>query len=152
MKYSFNICFYLYVSSFQKVDKMTQQVNVVQPQNDSNAQVSDSNRFLACEEIVEELVEQGLPRSFTPETFISKISKAYNVSYQEARTCLKLALKQLEANSPQDSQKPQEKLYAQSGYFYPQGYTQNPTSSKMNDGMDSLSSLGSYNRLMFGIR
>ena len=130
---------------------MSQQINAIQTQNDNNALGSDSNRFSTCEEIVDELVEQGLPSSFVPETFISKISKTYNISYQEARTCLKLAMKQLEANSESSQTKPQEKLYAQSGYFYPQGYNQNSISSK-KDGMDSLSSLSNYNRLMFGLR
>lgn len=130
---------------------MTQQVIQIQAQNDSNAQVCDSNRFLACEEIVDELVEQGLPSSFVPENFISKISKTYSISYQEARTCLKLALKQLEAQDKQKEEAPKEQLYAQSGYFYPQGYTKT-TATKPKDGMDSLSSLGNYNRLMFGLR
>ena len=130
---------------------MTQQLQAIQAQNDSNAQVSDSNRFSTCEEIVDELVEQGLPSSFVPDNFISKISKTYNISYQEAKTCLKLAMKQLEASKIEE-EKPQDKLYAQSGYFYPSGYSQpNKTTSK-KDGMDSLSSLGSYNRLMFGLR
>lgn len=130
---------------------MSQQINAVQWQNENNAQVDGSNRFLACEEIVGELVEQGLPSSFIPDNFISKISKTYNVSFQEARTCLKLAIKQLEANDVQVEQKQEEKLYAQSGYFYPQSYSQNSVNSK-KDGMDSLSSLSSYNRLMFGLR
>lgn len=131
---------------------MSQQINAVQWQNENNAQVDGSNRFLACEEIVDELVEQGLPSSFIPDNFISKISKTYNVSFQEARTCLKLAIKQLEANDVQVEQKQEEKLYAQSGYFYPQGYSETSYTSKPKDGMDSLSSLSNYNRLMFGLR
>lgn len=131
---------------------MSQQVNAIQVQNDSNAQVDGSNRFLACEEIVDELVEQGLPTSFVPDNFISKISKTYNISFQEARTCLKLAIKQIEASDVQVERKQEEKLYAQSGYFYPQSYSQNLSMTKPKDGMDSLSSLGSYNRLMFGLR
>ncbi|MBQ4645870.1 MAG: hypothetical protein IJB79_00830 [Candidatus Gastranaerophilales bacterium] len=131
---------------------MTQHINAIQNQNDNNAQVSDSNRFLACEEIVDELVEQGLPSSFVPENFISKISKTYGISFQEAKTCLKLAVKQLEANGTQEQATQGEQLYAQSGYFYPQGYSQANSMTKPKDGMDSLSSLGSYNRLMFGLR
>ena len=131
---------------------MTQQVHIIQNQNDANSQVSEQNRFLACEEIVDELIEQGLPSSYVPDNFISKISKTYNISFQEARTCLKLAIKQLEANNNEDTSKQTEKLYAQSGYFYPQGYTQDSHFSKPKDGMDSLSSLGSYNKLMFGLR
>ena len=132
---------------------MTAQVGNIYKYEDANAQGSDLNRFLACEEIVEELVEQGLPSSYVPENFISRISKTYGISYQEARTCLKLALKQLEADKTTVAEeKPQEQLYAQSGYFYPQGYTQNKNTTRPKDGMDSLSSLGSYNKLMFGLR
>ena len=132
---------------------MSEQVKILQTQKETNAQSTEQNRFLACEEIVDELIEQGLPSSFVPENFITKISKTYNVSLQEARTCLKLAIKQLEADKVPNQDLSKEKLYAQSGYFYPQGYSQNNVfSTKPKDGMDSLSSLGSYNRLMFGIR
>ena len=55
--------------------KMSQQVNAIQLQSDKNTQVDSSNRFSVCEQIVDELVEQGLPSSFVPERFISKISK-----------------------------------------------------------------------------
>ena len=65
---------------------------------------------------------------------------------------MKLAIKQLEADKVSNQEPQKEKLYAQSGYFYPQGYSQVSAFSKPKDGMDSLSSLGSYNRLMFGIR
>ena len=131
---------------------MTQQINSIQNKSETNSQNSELNRFLACEEIVEELVEQGLPAVYSPELFITGISRDYGISYQEARTCLKMAIKQIEAeNNKISEEKSQEKLYAQSGYFYPQGYTKT-NSTKPKDGMDSLSSLGSYNRLMFGIR
>ena len=136
---------------------MTQQVNntVIQKKNENNAQVSDCNRFLACEEIVEELVERGLPTSYVPVNYISKVSQQYGISYQEAKTCLRMAVKQLEANQAQNNQKtkkPQEQLYGQCGYYYPQGYTKSENTTRPDDGMDSLSSLGSYNRLMFGIK
>lgn len=131
---------------------MAQHINSIQKQNEANLQNSDANRFLACEEIVEDLVEQGLPKTFVPENFISKISKTYGISFQEAKTCLKLAVKQLEANNSQEHASQGEQLYAQSGYFYPSGYSQKTSMTKPKDGMDSLSSLGSYNRLMFGLR
>ena len=132
---------------------MTQQVYSLQNQKENNSQINEQNRFLACEEIVEELIEQGLPKTFSPDGFITKISKTYGISFQEAKTCLKLAIKQLEAQKAQVATSPvQEELYAQSGYFYPQGYNQNNATKKQKDGMDSLSSLGSYNRLMFGLR
>ena len=131
---------------------MAKQVRVIQTQNEALVQNNDSNRFLACEEIVDELVEKGLPSSFVPENFIGKIAENYGISYQEAKTCLKLATKQLELDKSQQNQKPEEKLYAQSGYFYPSGYSEKNSIQKPKDGMDSLSSLGSYNRLMFGLR
>ena len=138
---------------FKKVDKMTQQVNAtVQKQSDINAQNGDLNRFLACEEIVDELVEQGLPSSFVPQNFISRISQTYGISYQEARTCLRMAVKQIEADNKQEETRQEETLYAQSGYFYPSSYSESSSITKPKDGMDSLSSLGSYNRLMFGLR
>ena len=120
---------------------------------DNNLQTQETNRFAICEDVVDTLVEQGLPSSFNPDNFISRIANAYNLTTQEARTCLKLAIKQIELSEvKENSDKKEEKLYAQSGYFYPSGYSQpNKTTSK-KDGMDSLSSLGSYNRLMFGLR
>ena len=126
------------------------QVQNITKYDETNVQLSESNRFSACEEIVEQLVEQGLPKTFSPVNFINKIAKIYNISSQEARTCLKLAIKQLEASQNMKSEQEEEKLCAQSGYFYPTGYT--TAASSKTDGMDSLSSLGNYNKLMFGLR
>ena len=131
---------------------MGKQIRVFQTQTENNAQINEQNRFQDCEAIVDELIEKGLPSSFVPENFISKIAENYGISYQEAKTCLKLATRQLELDKSQEYQKPQEKLYAQSGYFYPQGYSDIQKTSKHKDGMESLSSLSSYNRLMFGLR
>ena len=130
---------------------MATQVNKIYSYEENIVAQGEQNRFLACEEIIEELVEQGLPSSFVPDNFISKISKTYGISFQEAKTCLKLATKQLEANNKIENEQPKEELYAQSGYFYPQINTQKNSTHK-RDGMDSLSSLGSYNKLMFGLR
>lgn len=127
------------------------QVFGITKHEEANVQNTESNRFLDCEEIVDSLVEQGLPKAFSPDNYISKIAKVYGITSQEARTCLKLAIKQLEADSKTDVKK-EEKLYAQSGYFYPGSESQKSSISKPRDGMDSLSSLGSYNRLMFGLR
>lgn len=127
------------------------QINRVQVNNENELQASEQNRFEVCEEIVSALVEQNLPSTFNPDTFISKISNTYNVTAQEAKTCLKLAIKKLEG-AEEKPQKQEELRYAQCGYFYP---TRNETTNKAlkhNDGMDSLSSLGAYNRLMFGIK
>ncbi len=128
------------------------QVNRVQVNNENELQTNEQNRFQVCEEVVSALVKQKLPSTFDPETFISKISNAYNISTQEAKTCLKLAIKQLE--EPEENSQKQENLrYAQCEYYYPSRNTDSQTQlKKHNDGMDSLSSLGAYNKLMFGIR
>lgn len=129
---------------------MTTQVGNIYKYEDSNAQNSELNRFLACEEIVEELVEQGLPSSFVPGVFISNVAKMYGISFQEAKTCVRLAMKQSDVNKQTEVENmPQEEMNGNSNYFYLSGYTQNPTGRK--DGMDSLSSLGAYNKLMSGI-
>lgn len=126
------------------------QVQNITKYDETSIQSNESNRFSTCEEIVEQLVEQGLPKTFSPVNFINKIAKAYNINSQEARTCLKLAIKQLEASKSDENNQKEEKLYGQSGYFYPSGYTTEISGKK--DGMDSLSSLGNYNKLMFGLR
>lgn len=130
---------------------MHNQAITINKYEENNLQSNEVNRFLDCEEIVDSLVEQGLPKAFSPDNYISKISKSYGITAQEARTCLKLAIKQLEAGNIKEEKK-EDKLYAQSGYFYPSGYSEKNSIQKPKDGMDSLSSLGSYNRLMFGLR
>ncbi len=125
------------------------QVNKVAQYEENNLNSSDYNRFSACEDIVDALVEQGLSKNFNPDTYMDKISKAYGINIQEARTCLKLAIRQLESEKTNQKDST-EKLNAQSEYFYP-SYTKNKTNSK-HDGMDSLTSLANYNRLMFQIR
>ena len=122
------------------------QVQNVSKYDELNVQTNEQNRFLTCEEVVETLVEQGLPKTYSPVNYINKIAKIYGINLQEARTCLKLAVKQLEAKSTTENNN-EDELNARCGYYYPSGYT----SSKI-DGMDSLSSLGSYNRLMFGLK
>ena len=118
---------------------------------DNNLQTQETNRFAICEDVVDTLVEQGLPSSFNPDNFISRIANAYNLTTQEARTCLKLAIKQIELSEvKENSDKKEEKLYAQSGYFYPNSSL--PVKNHKSDGMDRLSSLGSYNQLMFGLK
>lgn len=123
------------------------QINAISKYDEKSQAQTDSNRFETCEAVVEDLVHQGLPRVYSPATFISKIAKFYGITPQEARTCLKLAVKQLESSRASEAPKQEEEQrYAQSGYFYP---SQN---NNKKDGMDSLSSLGSYNRLMFAIK
>ncbi len=127
------------------------QVKNIQNNNEVNHQTQDLNRFEDCEKVVDILVEQGLPKVFNPDNFISKIASNFNLTTQEARTCLKLAISQLEtANKPKE--KEEEKRYAQSNYFYAQGYNTLSNPKAKQDGMDSLSSLASYNRLMFNLK
>ena len=129
---------------------MTQSYSVTSKQGDATVQGSSLNRFLACEEIVDDIIEQGIPSTYVPQNYISKISQTYGISYEEAKTCLKLAVKQ--ANSTEEKQETtNEQLYAQSGYYYPSGYTQT-AQTQVRDGMDSLSMLGAYNQVTFGIR
>jgi len=101
------------------------------------------------EEIVNALVEQGLPRVFNPNNYIQKIAENYGISLQEARGCLKEAIAELEnANKEEEQPKKEEKLYAQSGYFYPSKDTnENP----QKDGMDSLVAFATFQRLKFGL-
>ncbi len=122
------------------------QVQNISKHDELNVQSSETNRFSTCEEIVEILVEQGLPETYSSANYINKIAKVYGINLQEARTCLKLAVKQLESKTSVEDDKDDE-LNAKCGYYYPSGYT-----SSKKDGMDSLSFLGSYNRLMFGIK
>lgn len=126
------------------------QVQNVKNIEENNLQTSEPNRFAACEQVVSALVEQGLPKAFAPATYINRIAKVYGINLQEARICLKLAIGQLEVNSNKKDTKADEKLYAQSGYFYPSGNVQKEYDG-VKDNMDSLSSLGKYNKLMFGI-
>jgi len=128
------------------------QVNVISKTQESNLQQDDSqNRFEICEEIVDALVEKGLPKIYNPSNFINRIAQEYGISTQEARTCLKLAVNQLETQSKEKNANQEEERYAQCGYFYP-SLQNSPKIQKKKDGMDSLSSLGNYNRLMFGLR
>ena len=95
------------------------QVKQINQLEEKNLQSQGENRFETCEQVVENLVEQGLPNNFTHHNFLIRIAKVYGISLQEASTCLKLGVKQLEATSKTQDVDPQEERYAQSGYFYP---------------------------------
>ncbi len=127
---------------------MNQVYNISNLETENNKN-QEQNRFETCEEVVVDLVEQGLPRIYNPATFISRIAQVYGISTSEARTCLRLAIKQLE-NDKKEEKTTTEELNGACGYFYPSANISKP--KQKNDGMDSLSSLGSYNKLMFGIR
>ena len=82
------------------------QVKQINQLEEKNLQSQGENRFETCEQVVENLVEQGLPNTFTHHNFLIRIAKVYGISLQEARTCLKLAVKQLEATSKTQEEEP----------------------------------------------
>ena len=124
-------------------------VNNIQNKNLNAQDGLDDNEK---QKVVDTLVEQGLPRAFNPNNFISKIAQNYGISKDDARECLKEAVDCLEAKrnekikaSTQDC----DKSSGQIGYFYPEKQTI-PIDAK-KDGMDSLSVFGTFQRLRFGL-
>ncbi len=126
------------------------QIQTISNVNDKNLNAVEDLDLSEKESIVETLVEQGLPRVFSPTSYINKIAENYGISLQDARECLKEAVEQLEYAAKEKVQKQDdEKLYAQSGYFYPSQTTSIKNEKK--DGMDSLVAFGSFQRLKFGL-
>lgn len=108
------------------------------------------------ETVVKNLVKSGIPTAFSPSNFINKIAHENNISTNEARLCLKSAIKILEKEktskiSSNVSQRPDEKLNAQSGYFYPQKNNEQSLNGEPKNSMDNLNSFGYYNKVMFGL-
>ena len=131
---------------------MAKLVNSISTYEESNKQVVSENRFAACEQVVDTLVQEGLPKAFNPDNYIQKIAKNFNLTAQEARTCLKLAIKQLELKEQKTEDKT-EILNAQVGYYYPSQSKQAELSScNKKDGMDNLSAYAAYNQMMFGLK
>ena len=125
------------------------QIQNIQKYDSVSVKADDSNSSAINEDVVKALVEQGLPRAFNPSTFISRIADNFNISKEEARNCLKAAINQLECKEKAvKQQNDDEKMYAESGYFYPT----NPVAQGSEDGMKNLSAFGNYNRLVFGLR
>ena len=112
---------------------------------------SNSNEFEMVEDTVNAIAKEGLPNDFDMNTYSSKISREYNLTDSQARSCIRLAYKQLNAGKVEEKQ---ESLKTTSGYYYQTGYHTKPLGSNTskNDGMDSLSIYSNYNKLMFGIR
>ena len=120
--------------------------------NDNNLNPEAGLDYQKKEEIINALVEQGLPTAFSPTNFINRIAQNNGISTQDARECLKEAIECLEAKNKETKQKPkdtEEKSYSQSGYFYPQKDLQINNAGK--DGMDSLVAYASFQRLKFGL-
>ena len=124
------------------------QVHKIYQYEDVSTQSNEQNQFEEVERIVDDIVKQGIPKNLSFSEFVVFVSNNYNINVKEAKTCIKLALSELGENCQIDKEENQDELYAQSGYYYPNGYNTTSTNSK-NDGMDSLSCLGSYNKLMF---
>lgn len=122
------------------------QVQKIYQYEDYSLQSDEQNKFEEVEKIVEDIVKKGIPRNLTLSTFIVQTAKEYGINIKEAKVCINLAMNEL--GSDKEEKEEENKLYAQSGYYYPAGYKMNNSITKQ-DGMDSLSCLGSYNRLMF---
>lgn len=134
-----------------------------------NTQQQSEKSTIDYNEIVGNLVHQGLPQAFNPNNYLSKIADTYSISLAEARTCLKMAIKELETvkaskeinnsknieiqnkyEEENENENAEEKPFAASGFYYPASSI--TIQSAKNDGMDNLNSFGSYNKIMFGIK
>ncbi len=118
--------------------------------NNQNLNAETGLSYSERESVVAALTEQGLPRVFNPNNYIDRIAESYGISVEDARSCLKEAISNLEEKSKREESLPkkEEKLYAQSGYFYPSNKENN---EKEKDGMDSLAAFGQFQRLRFGL-
>lgn len=122
------------------------QVQKIYQYEDYSLQASEQNKFEEVEKIVDDIVKKGIPKNLTLSTFIVQVAKDYGINVKEAKVCINLAMNELGYNK--EEKEDDNKLNAQSGYYYPVGYKIDNLITKQ-DGMDSLSCLGSYNRLMF---
>ena len=126
------------------------QVQKIYQYEDVSLQSTEQNKFESVEKIVDEIVQNGMPKNLTLSAFIVKVSETYNINVKEAKTCIKLAMNELDKGINNFEKEDSDKLNAECGYYYPQGFSMGINEKK--DGMDSLSCLSSYNRLMFGVR
>ena len=133
----------------EKDFKMTQ-VQSIYKKEDTNIQQQEKNRFETCEEIVLELIENGIPNDFNPDNFIQDVAKKYGITKSESRSCIKMAIKNLESGTNDNSLS--KKFEDSNNYFWASGYANATSFKQKNDGMDSLVSFANYNRLVFGIK
>ena len=125
------------------------QVHKIYQYEDSSIQTNSQNQFETVEKIVDDIVEQGLPKNLSLSSFIVKVSETYGINVKEAKTCIRLAMNELDSGKEELETDSSDKLNGECGYYYPKGYNAESSSASKQDGMDSLSCLGSYNRLMF---
>ena len=123
------------------------QVQKVYTIEENSSQSAEQNQFETVEKIVDDIVENGIPNNVTMSNFIVQVARTYGINVKEAKTCIKLAMSELNQGEEQNDSK--DELYGQCGYYYPSGYSTTSSLKTKNDGMDSLSCLGSYNKLMF---
>ena len=124
------------------------QVQKVYSTDDNASQSTEQNQFETVEKIVGDIVDHGIPRRVSMSNFIVQVAKTYGINIKEAKTVIRLALSELNQNE-EDKTDPKEELNGECGYYYPKGYGTTDSFQAKNDGMDSLSCLGSYNKLMF---
>lgn len=124
------------------------QVQKIYQYEDNSAQSAEQNQFETVEKIVEDIVEHGIPKNTIMSSFIVQVAKTYGINIKEAKTCIRLAMSELNQGD-QQAENEQDELYGKCGYYYPTGYNTSSMPQAKRDGMDSLSCLGSYNRLMF---
>ena len=124
------------------------QVQKIYQYDDNSAKSNSQNQFEEVEKIVDDIVEKGIPKNLSLNDFIVKVSNTYGINVSEAKTCIRLAMSELDSGGALDSSK-QDEVYSQCGYYYPSGYNTASSPQAKQDGMDSLSCLGSYNKLMF---
>ena len=129
---------------------MTQIQNIYKKEESNIQQQDTKNRFEACEEIVLELIEDGIPSDFNPDNFIQSVAKKYNITTSESRSCIKMAIKHLESGT--DDNTLSKKFENSNSYFWVSGYSNTSNFKPKNDGMDSLVSFACYNKLVFGIK
>ena len=124
------------------------QVQKVYQTEDNASQSAEQNQFEAVEVIVGDIVEHGVPNNVSMSNFVVQVAKTYGINVKEAKTCINLALSELNQGEEENASS-KEELNGGCGYYYPKGYATTDSFKTKNDGMDSLSCLGSYNKLMF---
>jgi len=123
------------------------QVHKIYQYEDVSTQSNEQNKFETVEKIVSELVEAGIPKTLSFSDYVVQVSNNYGINVSEAKTCIKLAMNEMDSGEIQNEDN--DKLNGQCGYYYPNGYNTTSNPKAKQDGMDSLSYLGSYNKLMF---
>lgn len=123
------------------------QVQKIYQYEDVSTQSNEQNKFETVEKIVADLVEAGIPKTLSFSEYVVQVANNYNINISEAKTCIKLAMNEMDSSVAQEEQ--QHELNGQCGYYYPSGYNTQSIPNAKKDGMDSLSCLGSYNKLMF---